>query len=225
MKKVRKLALAISVVSLITVVSMRVNSNPYPPEETANIQVGGMSLAYATTSTPEIVIEHLTPAHEAVRSAFIWDDPENTVSDIPVPPEQAMPILSLTDLDEYDTYYDLIKRKIVAEAGNQGYDGMRAVAQVIYDRMYRSETDWGDGFYGVLMKQGQFAPTYTGNLSDFEPAVSEAMDAVFVHGDLMWDEVVVYFYNPATASASGKQFMETQKYVATLGDHEFRMEW
>ena len=225
MKRTRKLALALVTVGLVSVTCMRVGSNTYPLEEASNTQVGGTTLAYATTSTPEIVIGHLTPAHEAARSAFIWDDPEHTANDIPVPPEQAMPILSLTNLDEYDTYYDLIKRKIVAEAGNQGYDGMRAVAQVIYDRVYRSKTDWGDGFYGVLMKPGQFAPTYTGNLSDFEPTVSEAMDAVFVHGDLMWDEVVVYFYNPATASVSGKQFMETQKYIATLGDHEFRTEW
>ena len=214
MKRTRKMALALVTAGLVSVTCMRVGSNTYPPEEASNTQVGGTTLAYATKSTPEIVIEHLTPAHEAVRSTVIC-----------VPPEQAMPILSLTDLDEYDTYYDLIKRKIVAEAGNQGYDGMRAVAQVIYDRVYRSKTDWGDGFYGVLMKPGQFAPTYTGNLSDFEPAVSEAMDAVFVHGDLVWDEAVVYFYNPATASVSGKQFMETQKYVATLGDHEFRTEW
>ena len=218
MKNKMTMTLALVTAGLVSVVCMRVSSNTYPTEEVA-------TLAYTLKATPEIVVEHITPAHEAVHSTFVWDDPENIARDIPELPEQAMPILSLTDLDEYNTYYDLIKRKIVAEAGSQGYEGMQAVAQVIYDRVYRSKTDWGSGFYGVLMKPGQFAATYTGDISCFEPAVSEAMDAVFVHGDLVWDEAVVYFYNPATASTAGKQFMETQKYIATLGDHEFRTEW
>lgn len=136
-------------------------------------------------------------------------------------------ILTLTDIEDLQTNYDLLKRVIVSEAGNQGMQGMCAVAQVIYDRTYRSKHDWNqdEGLYGVLTMRNQFASPYPWDLDDFEPTVSEAIDAVFIHGDMVFDEVVTYFYNPAYSTETGIKFMRAQKYVDTIKDHEFRTGW
>lgn len=136
-------------------------------------------------------------------------------------------VFTLTDVDDLQANYDLLKRVIVSEAGNQGMQGMCAVAQVIYDRAYRSKHDWNqdEGLYGVLTMRNQFASPYPWDLDDFEPTVSEAIDAVFIHGDLVFDEVVTYFYNPAYSTENGIKFMQAQKYVDTIKDHEFRTGW
>ena len=136
-------------------------------------------------------------------------------------------VLTATDISDFMANYDLLKRKIVQEAGNQGMQGMMAVAQVIYDRTYLSCHDWNQdaGLYGVLTQRNQFASPYMGDLSPFEPTVSEAMDAVFIHGERVFDEVTTYFYNPRTSSENGIAFMQAQKYVDTIGDHEFRTGW
>lgn len=133
----------------------------------------------------------------------------------------------LTNMADLQASYDLLKRVIVSEAGNQGMQGMCAVAQVIYDRTYRSKHDWNqdEGLSGVLTMRNQFASPYPWDLDDFEPTVSEAIDAVFIHGDLVFDEVVTYFYNPAYSTESGIKFMQAQKYVDTIKDHEFRTGW
>lgn len=138
------------------------------------------------------------------------------------------PIASvLTDMEDLQASYDLLKRVIVSEAGNQGMQGMCAVAQVIYDRAYRSKHDWNqdEGLSGVLTMRNQFASPYPWDLDDFEPTVSEAIDAVFIRGDLVFDEIVTYFYNPVYSTEAGIKFMQAQKYVGTIKDHEFRTGW
>jgi len=136
-------------------------------------------------------------------------------------------VFTLTNVEDLQANYDLLKRVIVSEAGNQGMQGMCAVAQVIYDRAYRSKHDWNqdEGLYGVLTMRNQFASPYPWALDDFEPTVSEAIDAVFIHGDLVFDEIVTYFYNPAGSTEEGIKFMQAQKYVDTIKDHEFRTGW
>lgn len=136
-------------------------------------------------------------------------------------------VLTLTDVEDLQANYDLLKRVIVSEAGNQGLQGMCAVAQVIYDRAYLSKHDWNqsEGLHGVLTMRNQFASPYPWALDDFEPTVSEAIEAVFVHGDRVFDKVVTYFYNPAGSTEEGIKFMQSQKYVDTIKDHEFRTGW
>ena len=69
---------------------------------------------------------------------------------------------------------DLIMRLVVAEAGNQGYDGMRAVAQVIYDRRYNSTYDFGETFEEIIYADGQFCTPYAGDIEHWMPTVAEA---------------------------------------------------
>lgn len=136
-------------------------------------------------------------------------------------------VIVFTDLSDYEANYDLLKRKVIQEAGNQGLEGMMAVAQVIYDRTYLSKHDWNQssGLYGVLTQRNQFASAYRYDTTPFEPTIDEALAAVFVNGERVFNEITTYFYNPKTSTADGIAFMQQQKYVGTINDHEFRTGW
>lgn len=210
------------------------DASPQPSVAESNVQVDD------TTAT-----QH--PAHENLWKEMQFEIPETTwptttaciaeetkeadVIDAVEPNEdnttEESVVFTLTDVDDLQANYDLLKRVIVSEAGNQGMQGMCAVAQVIYDRTYRSKHDWNqdEGLYGVLTMRNQFASPYPWDLDDFEPTVSEAIDAVFIHGDLVFDEIVTYFYNPKYSTETGIKFMQAQKYVDTIKDHEFRTGW
>ena len=117
---------------------------------------------------------------------------------------------------------DLIMRLVVAEAGNQGYDGMRGVAQVIYDRRYNSSYDFGSTFEEIIYADGQFCKPYAGDITPWMPTVAEACWAVFSAGDFVFDEPVHYFYRDDKISQSNRSWFETKKFVGVLGAHTFR---
>ena len=117
---------------------------------------------------------------------------------------------------------DLIMRLVVAEAGNQGYDGMRAVAQVIYDRRYNSIYDFGETFEEIIYADGQFCTPYAGDIEPWMPTVAEACEAVFYDGEYVFNEPVHYFYREDMISQSNRSWFETKKFVGVLGAHTFR---
>ena len=117
---------------------------------------------------------------------------------------------------------DLIMRLVVAEAGNQGYDGMRGVAQVIYDRRYNSSYDFGSTFEEIIYADGQFCKPYAGDITPWMPTVAEACWAVFSAGDFVFDEPVHYFYRDDKISQHKREWFETKKLVGVIGAHTFR---
>ena len=120
---------------------------------------------------------------------------------------------------------DLIMRLVVAEAGNQGYDGMRAVAQVIYDRRYNSTYDFGETFEEIIYADGQFCTPYAGDIEPWMPTVAEACEAVFYDGEYVFDEPVHYFYRDDRISQHNRSWFETKKFVGVLGAHTFRSDY
>ena len=120
---------------------------------------------------------------------------------------------------------DLIMRLVVAEAGNQGYDGMRAVAQVIYDRRYNSTYDFGETFEEIIYADGQFCAPYAGDIEPWLPTVAEACEAVFYDGEYVFDEPVHYFYRDDRISQRNRSWFETKKFVGVLGAHTFRSDY
>lgn len=136
-------------------------------------------------------------------------------------PEQ----VTLTNMADYEANYDLIRGVILAEARGEGIEGMHAVAQVIYDRVYYYPEEFGSDLYSVLTSPGQFAKPYYCDPSYVTEAAEEVMEAVFVDNFRIWDFPVTYFYNPATASEEGAAYIKTKQYVGTIGNHEFRTEW
>lgn len=132
-----------------------------------------------------------------------------------------------TSAPDYTTDRELLKRVVIAEAGGEGLLGMKAVAQVIYDRLYLSSSDWNqdEGLRGVLTMKNQFAAPYRGDTSAYEPNISEALESIFDKGERVFDDCTVYFYNPKYSSEAGITFMESQKYVGTIGGHVFMTGW
>lgn len=211
-----------------TIEPMDIAAIEVPIQKEAPI-VPDLSGLFDTTEVVEIEepIEELIeePVEEPIEEPV--EEPIEVIEETNALHEDDTHALSLTDLFDYETNYDFLKRKVIQEAGNQGLQGMMAVAQVIYDRAYLSKHDWNQesGLYGVLVQKNQFAGAYNGDISVYEPTATKALEAVFVRGERVFDEVTTYFYNPMTSSNSGIAFMQAQKYVGTIGAHEFRTGW
>lgn len=147
---------------------------------------------------------------------------EHTVYDVPAQGYASDDALQQARAEEAAASMDLIMRLVVAEAGNQGYDGMRAVAQVIYDRRYNSTYDFGETFEEIIYADGQFCAPYAGDIEPWMPTVAEACEAVFYDGEYVFNEPVHYFYRDDMISQSSRNWFETKKFVGVLGAHTFR---
>ena len=134
-------------------------------------------------------------------------------------------VLMQSRAEEAAASMDLIMRLVVAEAGNQGYDGMRAVAQVIYDRRYNSTYDFGETFEEIIYADGQFCSPYAGDIEPWMPTVAEACEAVFYDGEYVFNEPVHYFYREDMISKSNRSWFETKKFIGVLGAHTFRSDY
>ena len=150
---------------------------------------------------------------------------EAVVYDTPAEGYASYDALQLERAEEAAASMDLIMRLVVAEAGNQGYDGMRAVAQVIYDRRYNSTYDFGETFEEIIYADGQFCAPYAGDIEPWMPTVAEACEAVFYDGECVFDEPVHYFYREDMISQSNRSWFETKKFVGVLGAHTFRSDY
>lgn len=150
---------------------------------------------------------------------------EAVVYDTPAEGYASYDALQLARAEEAAASMDLIMRLVVAEAGNQGYDGMRAVAQVIYDRRYNSTYDFGETFEEIIYADGQFCTPYAGDIEPWMPTVAEACEAVFYDGAYVFNEPVHYFYRDDMISQSSRNWFETKKFVGVLGAHTFRSDY
>lgn len=150
---------------------------------------------------------------------------ESVMYDTPATDYASYDALQAARAEEAAASMDLIMRLVVAEAGNQGYDGMRAVAQVIYDRRYNSTYDFGETFEEIIYADGQFCAPYSGDIGPWMPTVAEACEAVFYNGEHVFDEPVHYFYREDLISQSNRSWFETKKFVGVLGAHTFRSEY
>ena len=155
----------------------------------------------------------------------VQPEEEAAVYDTPAEGYASYDALQQARAEEAAASMDLIMRLVVAEAGNQGYDGMRAVAQVIYDRRYNSTYDFGETFEEIIYADGQFCTPYAGDIAPWMPTVAEACEAVFYNGEHVFDEPVHYFYRDDKISQSNRSWFETKKFVGVLGAHTFRSDY
>lgn len=175
-----------------------------------------------TDDIPEVTSTPTVSAEESVETPA--PTPEVTPEVIEdMPTDEGL--LKEERLAEFTEAYDILKRVCIAEAGNQGYDGIRAVAQVIWCRVYDTPYDFGSSIEEVLTARGQFASPYQGDTGAFEPVVDEALWAVFIDNDFYWDVPVHYFYNDSKISSANRQWFETKTYVGSIGPHVFRSEY
>lgn len=111
-------------------------------------------------------------------------------------------------------------RMVIAESGNQSLEGQMAVAQCIYDR-YKNGYG-GDTISEILSAPRQFTEPWAGDIMQY-PQACVAVARVFIFGERVFDEDVIYFYNPEIADAHAvATFEANNKYLGTIDDHVFR---
>lgn len=126
--------------------------------------------------------------------------------------EALQPIIPVAEGEE-----ELLVRLVIAESGNQPYEGQVAVAQVVCDRYVAG---YGDSITDVIYAKNQFAKPYSKDISDY-PLASEAVHAVLYEGERAFTETTLFFCNPDKSSASALEWMRTKSYIGTIADHEF----
>ena len=183
-----------------------------------------------STLTKEEQVEVTTPPEMQKAAAPVVPDvvqleEDSIMYDTPAEGYASYEALMRSRAEEASASMDLIMRLVVAEAGNQGYDGMRAVAQVIHDRRYNSTYDFGETFEEIIYADGQFCTPYAGDIEPWMPTVAEACEAVFYDGEYVFNEPVHYFYREDMISQSNRSWFETKKFVGVLGAHTFRSDY
>ena len=108
-------------------------------------------------------------------------------------------------------YQDLC-RIVEAEAAGEGYEGKRAVAEVVLNRV--AAEGFGDTIHEVIYAPGQFArPADREITAETRSAVEEAIREQKIDA--------LYFMNPDKADPAARSWMESLTYVTTIGNHDF----
>ncbi|WP_127530983.1 cell wall hydrolase [Paenibacillus kobensis] len=110
----------------------------------------------------------------------------------------------------------LLAKITMVEAGNESYEGMLAIANVIQNRV--NDSRFPDTIRGVIYSGKQFPPAHNGLLDKSKPnatAQRAAKDALNGKNNV---KDAVYFFNPAV---SGGPFWDGLDVVVTIGSHSF----
>lgn len=126
--------------------------------------------------------------------------------------EAPQPIIPVAEGEE-----ELLVRLVIAESGNQPYEGQVAVAQVVCDRYVAG---YGDSITDVIYAENQFATPYSKDISVY-PLASEAVHAVLYEGERAFIETTLFFCNPSRSNPSALEWRRTKPYIGTIADHEF----
>jgi spore germination cell wall hydrolase CwlJ-like protein len=104
---------------------------------------------------------------------------------------------------------DLVERVVMAESGGEAQVGQKAIAQCILNACIK---------HGIRPTEAIKRLQYTSNRPNPTESVKEAVDAIFDHGEKIFDDDVLYFYAPALCNSA---WHESQTYVTTIGCHRF----
>ena len=126
-------------------------------------------------------------------------------------PPQPMPEIvpearyALTDAER-----DLVERVVMAEAGGEGYDGQRLVAQCILNTAEAMDLRPDE----VVLAPNQYATP----AQEASREVKDAVSAVFDDGNMVTDEPIQWFYAPLYVSSA---WHESKVFVLEYGGHRF----
>lgn len=104
----------------------------------------------------------------------------------------------------------LVNEVVMAESGNQPYCGQMGVAQCLLNDCERS---------GIRPAEAVLEYQYTPNRVEPSESVQKAVSAVFDRGEVVTDEVILWFYAPDRVD--GTPWHESQRHVLTINDHKF----
>lgn len=114
--------------------------------------------------------------------------------------------------DEDDLYW--LSHIIYAEAGDQPYNGMVAVGNVILNRV--ASPEFPNTIYDVIFQRNQFSPVSNGTLylEPSDAAVQAAKDAL--DGEIAVERAL--FFNMAGISSWASR---NREFITRIGDHNF----
>ena len=104
---------------------------------------------------------------------------------------------------------DTVERVVMAEAGGESFEGKLLVAQCILTATEKT---------GLQPSEVVVKYKYTASRPEPSQSVKDAVAAVFDRGELVVDEPVMYFYNPAIVES---EWHESQIFVIEVGGHRF----
>ena len=172
------------------------------------------SLAWAAVVVALVVL--FLALQDKAQAAEVESEPvEARVVQYDPPPEPMPEIIvpevryALTDAER-----DLVERVVMAEAGGEGFDGQRLVAQCILNTAEAMDMRPDE----VVTAPNQYAPP----AEHASEMVMDAVSAVFDDGDMVTNEPIRWFYAPKYVYSA---WHESKRYVLTYQNHKFFAEW
>ena len=137
------------------------------------------------------------------------------------PPPEPMLEVDVSEMETTATRYgltdaerDIVERVVMAEAGGEGFDGQRLVAQCILNTAEAMDLRPDE----VVTAPNQYASP----ANEASQEVKEAVSAVFDDGDMVTDEPIRWFYAPRYVDSA---WHKSKRYVLTYQNHKFFAEW
>ena len=137
------------------------------------------------------------------------------------PPPTPMPEVDVSEMESATLRYaltvserDIVERVVMAEAGGEGFDGQRLVAQCILNTSEAMDLRPDE----VVTAPNQYASP----ANEASQEVKEAVSAVFDDGDMVTEEPIRWFYAPRYVDSA---WHESKRYVLTYQNHKFFAEW
>ncbi len=124
---------------------------------------------------------------------------------------EAKPVISYTQDD-----LDMLARIVFAEAQDEPYDGLVAVAAVVINRV--KDISFPNTIHDVIFEPYQFTPAMTGRINQVIPdqAAYKAAKEALYGSDPVKD--ALFFFNP---NKSNSTFFSTKKFIIKIGNHSF----
>ena len=137
------------------------------------------------------------------------------------PPPTPMPEVDVSEMETTTPRYaltvserDIVERVVMAEAGGEGFDGQRLVAQCILNTAEAMDLRPDE----VVLAPNQYASP----AAEASQEVKDAVSAVFDAGDMVTDEPIRWFYNDKLVYS---EWHEGKRFVMYFGNHKFFAEW
>lgn len=119
-------------------------------------------------------------------------------------------------MDEFGYDFNYVVRVVGAEARDQPFEGIMAVAQCIRTTAEKRGITPED----VVKIKGRYAAPVSKSCDDNMETVNEACLLVFLYGESAVDDDIEYFCMTTTNSS----FHNSLRYVCTIGDHNYYAE-
>ena len=133
------------------------------------------------------------------------------------PPPTPMPEVDVSEMETTTPRYaltvserDIVERVVMAEAGGEGFDGQRLVAQCILNTAEAMDLRPD----AVVLAPNQYASP----AAEASQEVKDAVSAVFDDGDMVTDEPIRWFYAPKYVYSA---WHESKEFVLEHRAHRF----